>query len=347
VQISSKKNLFWAIIGAILVILCYLVIRPFLEVILWTVLLAIFFRRLYWEINERLRNKNLSALISAVLVTCLVVVPLWLLLSALVGQLSQFVDALRKGGLTSDLDSLLKSNRVRCSAYDWLDARFGMDRIASLARSNLQRIADYVLNRVGSAVQWLFGSILDAFLVLISLFFFFRDWDLIVAKLKALIPLPGEEVDWVFRRTRDVIHASIYGRGVTAMAQGTLSGLAFWVLGLQGALLWGAVTAVISLIPMLGPFVIWIPAAIYLALKGSIIKSLLLVIWGAAVVGLVDNFLYPTLVGSRTRMHTLLILFTILGGIQAFGVIGIFLGPLVFALGLSLLERFSQGKGDQ
>ena len=142
------------------------------------------------------------------------------------------------------------------------------------------------------------------------------------------------------QRTGEIVSASVYGVVVIAVVQGTLGGLMFWVLGLPSPLVWGVVMIVLSTIPMLGTFLVWVPAAIFLAVTGHLVKALVLTFWGAVVIGMADNLLRPRLVGDRAQMHELLIFFSVLGGLQVFGVLGILLGPVVVAIGLSLLEAF-------
>jgi predicted PurR-regulated permease PerM len=141
-------------------------------------------------------------------------------------------------------------------------------------------------------------------------------------------------------RTREVIDASVYGVITIAIIQGTLGGLAFWVLGIRSAIIWAVVMTFLSMVPMLGAFIVWVPAAIYLAITGQVMKAVLLALWGTLVIGMIDNFLRPKLVGSRTRLHELLIFFAVLGGLNVFGVLGVVLGPVVLAVTLSLLDVY-------
>ena len=139
-------------------------------------------------------------------------------------------------------------------------------------------------------------------------------------------------------RTQEVIAATIYGVLVIAAVQGTLGTFIFWVLGLPSPLLWGVVMFFLAMIPMAGTFLVWAPAAIYLALTGAFLRSAILVAWGLLVIGTIDNFLSPRLVGHRARLHELLIFFGVLGGLQVFGVLGLVLGPVVVAVTLALIE---------
>ena len=143
-------------------------------------------------------------------------------------------------------------------------------------------------------------------------------------------------------RTREVIGATIYGVLAISVIQGTLGFLIFLVLGLPSPLLWGVVMLLMSMIPMAGAFVVWVPASLYLLLTGSYIKALLLAGWGVLVIGSIDNFLSPRLVGRRARLHELLIFFSVLGGLQVFGVLGLVLGPVLAAVTLALIEVVRQ-----
>ena len=166
------------------------------------------------------------------------------------------------------------------------------------------------------------------------------DSDRIIEAIKDALPLSNKQAVAIIDRAKEVVGASVYGVLAIAVVQGTLGGLAFWALGVPSAIVWGVAMTFLSMIPMLGAFLVWVPAAIYLALTGHYVKAILLVLWGTLVIGMIDNFLRPKLVGGRTRLHELLIFFAVLGGLQVFGVLGIVLGPVVLALAMSLIEVF-------
>lgn len=145
----------------------------------------------------------------------------------------------------------------------------------------------------------------------------------------------------LFDDVSDTVHATFYGTVVIAIVQGTLGGLIFWWLGLPAPLLWGIVMGLLAVVPVLGAFVIWVPAAIFLVLEGSEGKALLLTLWGTVVVGGIDNLLYPMLVGRRLKMHTVLAFISIVGGLIVFGASGLILGPVIFTVTRFLLEIWS------
>ncbi len=154
----------------------------------------------------------------------------------------------------------------------------------------------------------------------------------------SLAPLPNAEIKNLLSVTADAIYAAIYGRFVIAAIQGALGGLMFWILNIHAPLLWTLLMMLFCLVPMLGAFVIWIPAAVGLAIQGSWVKALVLTIWGSCVVGLIDNFLYPLIVGDRLQMHPLLIFFSALGGVAAFGASGIIVGPVILSIFMGVLQ---------
>lgn len=161
------------------------------------------------------------------------------------------------------------------------------------------------------------------------------------------MPLSAEETDKVFGRVDDSVQATIFGTVVVALVQGTLGGLMFWWLGLPAPLLWGSVMALLAIVPIFGAFIVWIPAAVFLALEGSWDKALILTAWGGIVIALVDNLLYPILVKDRLRLHTVPVFIALVGGIAVFGAAGIVLGPVTLAVAVALVEiwrrRFAHG----
>jgi predicted PurR-regulated permease PerM len=182
------------------------------------------------------------------------------------------------------------------------------------------------------------GAIGQMVLVVFTLFYFFRDGENIQSAAYEMVPLRGAQWNNILSRTRDVIGATVYGVLAISAIQGTLGTFIFWALGLPSPLLWGVVMFFLSMIPMAGAFLVWVPAAIYLALIGSYVKAGILVGWGILVIGSIDNVLSPKLVGRKARLHELLIFFAVLGGLQVFGVLGLVLGPVVVAMTLALIE---------
>ena len=174
--------------------------------------------------------------------------------------------------------------------------------------------------------------VVNFFIFLYTLFFLLLDGPAMMARIKRFVPLPDRDRDRLFDKFLSVTRATLRGTLVIGAVQGMLGGLAFWALGISGAIFWGVVMVVFSVLPVVGGALVWVPAAIMLALSGQFVKAIILVTFCGLVVGSVDNVLRPRLVGRDTEMHDLMILFSTLGGIMAFGAVGFILGPIIAAL---------------
>jgi predicted PurR-regulated permease PerM len=152
------------------------------------------------------------------------------------------------------------------------------------------------------------------------------------------LPLHDPEIRLLLVRLKNMIRATVFGRMVTALIQGALGGLMFWILGIEAALLWSVTMAVLSMIPAVGSIFIWAPAAAWLAISGHWIKAIILALWGSCIVGTIDNIVYPLLVGRDVKIHTLLLFIALFGGVLLFGVTGLVWGPVLVATGLTLIE---------
>ena len=170
------------------------------------------------------------------------------------------------------------------------------------------------------------------------LFFFLRDKWHILEALQGMVPLAPVETEQVTQKMRDMIGAVVYGTLTVAFVQGILGGAMFWWLGLPAPLLWGAVMALVAVLPLFGAALVWAPAALFLLVDGHWEKALILSLWGGIVIGLIDNILLPLLMRNRLAMHTVPVFIAAMGGLFAFGATGIVLGPLVLALAISLLD---------
>jgi predicted PurR-regulated permease PerM len=339
---TDRKNLlrWWSLLiaTAIALYLCWLMLQPFVGVIAWSAVLVIVFYPVHKRIAQRTGRPALSALISCVLVVLVILVPVALITVAVFNELSGAMQNLQ-AGLRYVLDP---NSSFTGPILTWLSRyvdvtqlhsdQYLLDQLKGMSRS----IAGQTLGFLGGVVS----VVVQMFFVIFTMYYFFKDGEKIYAVLRDSIPLERRQAERVMKRTRDVIDASVYGVISIAIIQGLLGGLAFWALGLPSAIIWGVVMTFLSMIPMLGAFVVWLPAAIYLALSGHWIKAVVLVAWGTLAIGTVDNFLRPKLVGSRTRLHELVIFFAVLGGLKVFGVLGVVLGPVVVAVTLAVIEVF-------
>jgi predicted PurR-regulated permease PerM len=209
-------------------------------------------------------------------------------------------------------------------------------------------IREMVLNSLRDASGFLFGRgaevfgniasfVINSVITLFTLFFLFREGRTLTRRLAAVMPLTGEQVDRLYTGISNAVVATMYGGLAVAIAQGTLTSIAFAALGIPSPILWGVVTAMFSLVPMVGSAAVWVPAALILIATGNWVKGLILVAFGAGVISTVDNLIRPYIIGGRVKLHTLLVFFAVLGGIKAFGLLGLFIGPVALAVAMALL----------
>ncbi|HEX8143019.1 MAG TPA: AI-2E family transporter [Pyrinomonadaceae bacterium] len=325
---------------AVALYLCWLMLQPFVNVLAWAAVLVVFFYPVHRRLVARTGRQATSALLSSLFVIVIILLPLTLITFALVNEITGVVQNLQASAAT-----LLDPNSPATGRYiAWLGQYINLEQLHSeqFLLDRLKGLSGTIAGSTLGFVGGLVGVIVQVFFVIFTMYYLFRDGDKIMRALPEMLPLERAQSEAIFARTRDVIGASLYGVLVIAMIQGALGGLAFWVLGLPSAIVWAVVMAFLSMIPMAGAFIVWVPAAIYLAVTGHWGKALVLVAWGTLVIGTIDNFLRPKLVGERTKLHELFIFFSVLGGLKVFGVLGIVLGPVVLAITLALLDVFRQ-----
>ena len=323
---------------AIAVYLCWLMIKPFLGVVAWAIVLVIVFYPVHTRLARRIRRPGLRALVSCLLVVLIIVLPLVVLTTLLAQELAQVIP-----NLPSQVSLLLNSPTSPLARITgWVQTRFGIDTISSktFVVDHLKQSSDWLLGSSLNVVGNLVSGIVRAFFVLFTMYYLFKDGDKIVDKLPAALPLGRKQSEAIILRTKEVVSASVYGVVAIAAIQGLLGGIAFWILGIPSPLLWAVLMGFVCMIPLAGSFLVWAPLAIYLMITGHWTKAIILIVWGALVISTVDNLLRPKLVGGQTKLHELLVFFAVLGGISVFGLLGIVLGPVVLAITLGLLRTF-------
>ncbi len=316
--------------------LCWRLILPFIDVLLWAVVLVVVFQPVHRRLLERIQSPGWAAIASTLLVIVTILGPITLITLAVANELRTVANRLETNPVRLfDLDSPVLGPWLR-----WIDQYVDVERLQDPAflRERLEgltgTLANSTLGMVGGAVS----VIVQMFLVVFTMFYLFRDGDAMRRAAYDMLPLEHSQTRDVVMRTAEVVEATVYGVIVIAMIQGLLGAVIFGVLGLPSPLLWGVVMFVLSMIPMAGAFLVWAPAALFLAITGAWVRALILVAWGVLVVSSIDNFLSPRLVGQKTRLHELLVFFSVIGGLELFGVLGLVLGPVVVAITLALVE---------
>ena len=312
----------------ILIVVLALIAQPFVPALVWSLTLAVMFAPVERRLRARTGSPSLAAAITLLLAAIMVVIPVTLVASALLREI--IAGAQTYGALFSP--AALRQAWPEAAAFlGRFDQWFELEQVVQFATTRLGEFS-------GQVVQQSASGLVTLLLTFYFLFYLLRDKASALAALQRLVPLNAAEFHELVAKTSQTVFASVYATAAVAALQGLLGGLMFWMLDLPAPIFWGVVMGLLAIVPFLGAFVVWVPAAIGLALAGEWGSALVLTVWGTLVVGLIDNIVYPILVGKRLSLHPMVSFIAIIGGLVLFGAHGIVLGPLVVALAQALLH---------
>ncbi len=322
--------------------LAWRIVHPFLREIAWAVVLAICFEPLRGRLLPRL-GRNRTAAVLTVLVLLLIVVPLLFVGSAIVSQ---------GGPAVAYLEAQLRGQGGPAGwfhwAWSWLRARISFlpseqDVIGQISAS-IGSFAQFLAGQAGGVLASVVGLVFSLVITMAVLFFLLRDASHFAGALRRALPFGEEQNTRLMTIASDLVFASVSSMLAVSAIQGVIGGVTFALLGIQGAVLWGAMICVLSFLPAVGSALVWAPAAIWLALSGSVTKGLILAAVGLGIMGQVDNVVRPWLLSGKSRMSTLVLVISLMGGVSAFGFVGIVVGPLVAALLTAIFESYEEAK---
>jgi len=344
---ASDRRLYVRLGGLLLVaILAYIVWRivtPLWQPLVWALLLGGLLAPLNQRLTERLGGRvRLASSITTLLTVLLFMLPLAITAGAVGAQAAQLLRALegRIPGRGGTHDFELEKIPWVGDALEWIEANVGVTvlQLQEWMAEGLQRLLQLVMSSGGTFVMGALGTTVSFVMMLFVLFFVLRDGPAMAQQVVSLLPIEGQRRALLQRHLTDMTRAVFLGLGLTAVAQGVLLGVGFWIAGLPSPLVFGVLGVILALVPMVGPALLWIPGAIWLAARGETGYAIFLALWGSIVVGLVDNLLRPLLISGRAEVPTLAVFVGVIGGLAAFGFIGLFLGPIVLGLLIALFR---------
>ena len=326
---------FFFLVFAFLLYQFYRILSPFVGPLSWAGLLALIFHPLQDRLTVLLRGRRgLAAFLLTTAVILVVIVPMIYLSAVLASESAALYDDVRafieSGELTVWLDELRASRPGRL--WDSWAPRLESWEVdlpaMALRASNV--VSGFLVAQAPAAAANVLHFVANFFFTTFALFFFFRDGARMVHGLREIIPMELEYKNVVLHRFYDTLSAVVQGSLVTAVAQGVLAGIGFWTLGVPFAILLAVASSFVSLLPMGGP-IVWVGVVLYLLAISAYGRALMLLAWGVLVISSADNVIRPLIIGGRTQIPTVLLFFGILGGLQAYGFLGVFLGPVVIA----------------
>lgn len=340
--------IFFGLFALLLLYAAFMIIWPFITAILIGAILVTLTYPSFRRVRSKLKgSSNKAAVVMLLIITVVIVIPALILGVMLVQQANVVVGKLETGdaqAMIRKIDFERHLLWVKRFVPNFDPATISPERMLLPA---LQRIPGWVARHGGALLGGIAGMFLGFALVLLSMFFFYVEGEEIVDQLSILSPLP-KRYDAEFReRFKDVIDATFRGQLFTAIAQGVVTGIGLAIAGVPGSGFWAAVAALLSLIPMVGAAAVWVPASIYLAIAASMGErawwpAIFLALWGAIPVSLVDNIIRPWAMKGKAQLPAIPLLFAVLGGLQAFGFVGLVIGPLVFSFLMAIIDIYKR-----
>jgi predicted PurR-regulated permease PerM len=346
----NRPNLFtiaFLLLFAALLWLFYFLIKPFFSLFMWALILAMVFYPLYAWANRRLgHRRNLSAAIMAPLVLILLALPGFFILLNLSEEVRKSYEIISTTSWDEKSDWIVQ--KIRENQLDTQLQKWGLDPVETFeilqenVAKGLRSLSAAVLARTTDILLHVPIFFLKVFFVAVALFFFFRDGAYLSRRLIELLPMSHSYQKKVADTFSATVMAVVRATFITAATQGVLAGTGFAVAGVPFPILLGLATSINSCIPILGAASIWIPTVIYLIIQEQFLAAILLSLWCFLVVSTIDNVLKPLIISGSVRLPVFLVFFTILGGLKAYGIIGIFLGPIILSMGLAFLSIYRE-----
>jgi len=300
--------------------------------------------KLYRRLRTRLKEReNLSALLMILGVTLLVILPALVLSMVLINQASDVFQRFENTDMKVVLARIQVSERLSFLKSFGVDpAKLDLEQSVATA---VKRIPALVATRGGQFLATFANAIIGFFIMLFAMFFLYTEGDRLLREIKLLSPLPDKYDQEIIGKFKDVVDATFRGQMLTALAQGAVTGIGFMIAGLPGGVFWGAIAALFAVLPMVGAATIWVPGTIYLFIAAGsgdtpMWKAVFMLAWGIGVVSTIDNVVRPWAMKGKADMSAVILLISILGGLKAFGMLGLILGPLLFAMFVTVVHIY-------
>jgi predicted PurR-regulated permease PerM len=352
---GAAERRFYVRLGGVLLLaglgyLVWRIVTPLWQPLLWATLLGSLLAPANSRLAARLGGRaRLASVITTILTVVLFMLPVALIAGAVAAQAAQLLHKLNGRAPQATDASTLDLTQVPWleQPLDWLGKHAGISiiQVQDWLIAAGKHVLQFLASSGGTFVLGALGTLVSFLLMLFVLFFVLRDGPTLAQNVVRMLPIEERMRGKLWQHLREVTRAVFMGIGVTALVQGMLVGIGFWIAGLPSALVFGVLAALFALVPLVGTVIVWGPGVLYLASQGDYGHAIFLTLWGTIAVGMVDNFLRPLLISGRAEVPTLAVFVGVMGGLQAFGFIGLFVGPIVLGL-LVALFRFQSDAAD-
>ena len=336
---AMKSTNAYYLLLALITILFVSIIFNFAAPILWSIVVSIIFYPLYEKFLLMTNKKSLSSILSLILILLLVIIPSIGILGLITNELIIFINSFDDYSLERYVEMIPNESLIN-DLLAW--AGLSITQLTEKADDFLLSASKVFYESVSTISANVINFFISLFLFIYLTFFFLKDGEKIVKSCMDAFPMKNEDESYLLNEFQKTTRATIKGTIIVALAQGFLGYMTLLLLGVEGALIWGAVMALLSIIPAVGTILVWLPIALVLFLNGQIMEASILIFSGIFIIGMIDNLLRPILIGKETKIPDYLILLTTIGGISIFGITGFIIGPIIASLFISIWSLSSR-----
>lgn len=326
---SNNSRFFYGLL-AVLAIIAFLILKKYLSYLLASLVLAFLAYPLYRRVHKLVKKDYLASFIVLVILVLFAIVPAFFIARTTFVQASTALSDLSTSGLDR-IDTGPLEDKIRAMTGQDID-------IKSRLRDSLSRLNQAFSTGLIKLVVAVADFMMGLFIMMFTIFYLFKDGESFVREIKRLVPLQDEETDHLFQEAKRVAWGVLAGSILTSIVQGMVGSIGFIMFGVPNAFFWGFVMIILAIIPIIGPFVIYVPTGLYYLLSGDYLMGLGILVFGLVVVAWVDNLIRPYLISRRSRVHPVIILLGLIGGLSLFGAAGLFIGPVLLALFVAMIR---------
>jgi predicted PurR-regulated permease PerM len=353
INIFSRAVFFVFLI--LVVVLAYFIVQPFVSALLGAIVLSYIFFPIFRKLKEKTKKENLSALLTILIIILVFAIPIIFISHTVIKEsyfiyTTYFSNGEFKGRILNASENCEKG--VVCFTAKLINEKIDDPQVKSAVAQTIVNALNAMVAKGSEFLITLPEKILSIFILLFTSFYLLKRGPDVLNFVKSIVPLKEKDKKYVLKQLNDVVYATIYGSIIVALAQGLVAGVGYFFFGVEQPIMWAVITFLAALIPMIGTFLAWGPLSAMILLNGAMIgdntmiaKGIGLLIYGTLIIGTIDNILRPKLIGDRARVNPVIVLIGALGGLKLFGVFGIFIGPIVLAVMITLLQIYIKEKG--
>lgn len=329
---KNIQTISFLILLLIMFVVVLFIFKPFVNILALGVILAILFSPVYRKLLSRVKYPGVAAGLTVLLIILIFAIPIWFFGQVIFNEISSLYERYKSGGFVIDRTQIISSLPV--------EVQNAVQSLSSDINSFIGRISSQAFASFSSILSNIAGFVVATFMLFFVVYYLLRDGSKIKEVLKDISPMSSDHENKLIDRLVAAVNGVVKGSFLVALAQGVVATVGFLIFGVPEPFLWGMFTVVAALVPTVGTSLSLIPAVIYLFITGNTGQAIGLIIWGAAAVGLVDNFLGPKLVSNSIQLHPVLVLLSVIGGLQFFGFLGFLIGPILLAIFVALIDMY-------